>query len=119
MNKNELVLLIVVYIFLTNPLEAQTRNTLNLSIIQRFHFLQYLKPFRIDSIIPQDNWYNNDEFLKRDNFEDAPSQMFQVHRFNIGAKMARLNGDIPPLSSYYINFDQDYGSMSKNLNLFG
>ena len=89
-----------------------------LLILQKWKFIRFLQLFPIQSIVPLEQWTSRDSFLER-NADGNLNKIFQVRRFNIGAKMARLNGDIPPLSSYYINFDQGSGSIQKTTNLLG
>ena len=113
---------IFVYIS-ASTIQPLAASNLKLSIIKQIVFLRNLEVFLIDSTIPQErSWTNNDIFLKdndNNNQDDSNQMIFQKHRFNIGAKMARLNGDIPPLSSYYLAFDEESHSNFKNVNLLG
>ena len=87
------------------------------SMLEKWKFIRFLQQFPINTMIPEDNWTSKDHFL--DNNAEDLKPTFQVRRFNIGAKMARLNGDIPPLSSYYIYYDQGSSSGHKTTNLLG
>ena len=107
--------------FIVSTIQPLAASNLKLSIIKQIFFQRNLEVFLIDSAIRQERWTNKDIFLKdnNNNQDDSYQMIIQKYRFNIGAKMARLNGDIPPLSSYYLSFDEDSHSNFKNVNLFG
>ena len=124
MNKTFCIVFITFITFTIQAWQVEARHKRHsnekMSMLQKWQFLRFLQLFSMKTMTPRKHWDAGDKFLKNNNnFENDSNQMFQVHRFNIGAKMARLNGDIPPLSSYYINFDQDSSSVHRTTNLLG